>query len=53
MKKLSEYVFIALAALAVNGCAQGNHLPSSNSSTGSSSGITIYGDIDTSIVRTR
>ena len=52
MKKLLGLFVLVTALFTLNGCAQNSY--SSNTGTGSSSsGVTIYGDIDTSIVRTR
>ena len=53
MKKLGGCLLVVLAILSLNGCAQSGYTSATGSNAGSSSGITVYGDIDTSIVRTR
>lgn len=53
MKKLHLPWMLAVLLATLGGCAQNSHYTPSGSTANSSSGVTVYGDIDTSIVRTR
>ena len=51
MKHL-HLLWIALA-LTLSGCASNQYYQPSETSAGSASGITVYGEVDTSVVHTR
>ena len=53
MNKIGGCLALILAVLALQGCGHNAYTTASDNRSNSSSGITVYGDIDTSIVRTR
>lgn len=44
---------VMCSALFLMGCAQTGYYPPSESSAGQKSGVTVFGEIDTSVVHTR
>ena len=48
-----SYAALAASLLVLSGCAQDRYYQPSETSASQKNGVTVYGEIDTSVVRTR